>query len=171
MKLSIKDLVILSLLAALMVAAQVALAGLPNVELVSLLVILYTLFFRKKALYSIYVFVLLEGFIYGFGIWWICYLYVWTILWGITMLLSKERNPIVWALISGLYGFTFGTLCSVPYFFISGIRGGIAWIISGLFWDLVHGVGNLVVALVLFRPLYYSLTRICRGSSAAGTNA
>ena len=153
MKLKVKELVLLSLLAALLLVGQVALAFLPNIEVVSILIIIYTLFFKKKTLYVIYLFALLEGLIYGFGIWWIMYLYVWTILWGIAMLMQKEKSPFIWAFVSGFFGLAFGTLCSVPYFIIGGVSAGLASIVSGLMFDVTHGIGNFVVALVLFKPL------------------
>jgi len=162
MKLTIKELVLIALLAALLLVSQVGLGFLPNIEVVSLLVILYTLFFKKKTLYIIYIFALLEGLIYGFGIWWIMYLYVWTILWGIATLFREEKNPVIWAFISGFFGLFFGTLCSVPYFITGGVSMGLSWIASGLMMDIIHGVGNFVVALLLFKPLYAAFQKVYR---------
>lgn len=153
MKLTVKELVLIALLSALLVVFQVGLSFLPNIEVVSLLIILYTLFFKKKTLYIIYIFALLQGLIYGFGIWWIMYLYVWTILWGITMFFKKEKSPVIWAFISGFFGLFFGTLCSVPYFITGGVHMGLSWIIAGLQMDIIHGIGNFLVTLVLFQPL------------------
>ena len=90
MKLSVKEMVLFSMLTTVLLVAQVALSSIPNVEIVSLLVILYTLLLKKKTLYIIYIFAILEGLLYGFGLWWLMYLYVWTVLWGITMLFQKE---------------------------------------------------------------------------------
>ena len=45
---------------------QVVLSVLPNIEIVSLLVILFTLFYGKNVFFIIYSFVILEGFLYGF---------------------------------------------------------------------------------------------------------
>ncbi|MBP3568707.1 MAG: hypothetical protein J6K04_06015 [Lachnospiraceae bacterium] len=154
MKLSVKELVLIALLSALLLVAQVGLAFLPNIEVVSLLVILYTLFFKKKTLYIIYIFALLEGLIYGFGIWWFMYLYVWTILWGIATLFKTEKSPVIWAFISGFFGLFFGTLCSVPYFITGGVTMGLSWIASGLMADVIHGIGNFIVTLVLLQPLH-----------------
>lgn len=162
MKISIKDLVLIALLSALLLVLQVGLAFLPNIEVVSLLIIIYTLFFKKKTLYIIYIFALLEGLIYGFGIWWIMYLYVWTILWGITMLLKEEKSPIIWAFISGFFGLFFGTLCSVPYFITGGVSMGLSWIASGLMMDIIHGIANFFVALVLFQPLSAAFEKVYR---------
>ena len=64
-------------LGAVLLVVQVALAPLPNIELVSLLVMLFTLALGRYVAYSLAVFVLLEGLIYGFGLWWFSYLYIW----------------------------------------------------------------------------------------------
>ncbi len=161
-KLSVIELVLLALLSALLLVVQVSLAVLPNIELVSLLIIIYTLYFRKKTLYIIYIFALLEGLIYGFGIWWIMYLYVWTVLWALTLFFRKEKSPLIWAFLSGFFGLFYGMLCSVPYFFTGGIAGGLAWIVGGLIFDIVHGISNFIVTLLLFHPVHSTFGRIYR---------
>lgn len=151
----VKDIVLIGMLGALLVVVQVGLAVIPNVELVSILVIIYTLRYDKKAIYMIYIFALLEGLLYGFGLWWIMYLYVWTILSLITRLFRNNTSNIFWAILSGLYGLSFGALCSIPYFFIGGIHTAFAYWVSGIPFDITHCIGNFVIALVLFKPLYY----------------
>ena len=162
MRLSIYDLVIQALLGAILLAVQVALAPLPNIELVSLLCLVYTLVYGKKALLSIYTFVLLEGLVYGFGLWWVMYLYVWAILWGIVMLLRRNRSVILWCLVLGLYGLFFGALCAIPYLFAGGVGAALSWWISGIPWDLAHCAGNFVIALALFVPLRRLMAALCR---------
>ncbi len=61
---TVKDIVICGLFAAVLLVTQVTLAALPNIELVSLLVIVYTLIFGKKTIPIIYIFALLEGLLY-----------------------------------------------------------------------------------------------------------
>lgn len=141
-------------MSALLIAVQVGLAFLPNIELVSLLIILFTIYYGWKTLYIIYIFAIVEGLIYGFGIWWINYLYVWTILMLITMLFRSMRSPLFWAILSGAYGLCFGLLCSIPYLFIGGVPMAIAGIISGIPFDAIHCISNYIIALVLFKPLY-----------------
>ena len=68
---SVKELCILALMGALMFALQVAMASLPNIHLTALLIILTACSFGWRSLYSVFLFVLLEGLMYGFGIWWI----------------------------------------------------------------------------------------------------
>jgi energy-coupling factor transport system substrate-specific component len=77
-----------------MFATQVALAFLPNIEITSLLVILFTLVLKKRVFWIIGIFVLLEGLLYGFGVWWYSYIYVWAILAGITMLFGRMKSVL-----------------------------------------------------------------------------
>jgi energy-coupling factor transport system substrate-specific component len=156
----IKDIALIGMMSAILIAVQVALGFLPNVELVSLLIILYTLTFGRKAAYIIYVFVALEGIIYGIGLWWINYLYVWTVLFIITMLFRKVHSTLIWSAISGLFGLSFGALCSIPYFIAGGIPSGLAYWVAGIPFDITHGIANFVVSLVLFYPLHNLLENI-----------
>jgi energy-coupling factor transport system substrate-specific component len=158
----IKDIAIIGMMSAIMIAVQVVLGFIPNIELVSLLVILYTLVFGWNALYIIYVFVAVEGLIYGIGPWWINYLYIWTVLFIIAMLLRRMKTTLLWAVISGAFGLSFGALCSIPYFITGGINSGFAYWVQGIPFDLAHCAGNFIAALVLFRPLYLILDKINR---------
>lgn len=150
------------ILGAVLLVSQIALAPLPNVEVVSLLVVLFTLVLGRYIGYSLAVFVLLEGVYYGFGMWWISYLYIWGILAVVTYMFRKMESNFGWALLCGFYGLIFGTLTSIPYFITGGIGGGIAYIISGIPFDLIHAVSNFLLALLLLpvlRKLLQKLTK------------
>lgn len=156
-----RELVQTALMGAILLVSQIALAALPNIEVVSLLLILYTLAISpKQALVSAYLFALLEGLVYGFGMWWIMYLYVWPALVLITWLLKKNRSVWLWAFVSAIFGLSFGALCSIPYFVSGGIGAGIAWWISGIPYDITHCVSNGIIMLVLFRPLLHFFTTL-----------
>jgi len=149
-----RDIVTIGLLAATLEAAKLALASIANIELVSLLIAIFALVYQKKSFYIIAVFVLLEGLLFGFGLWWVSYLYVWAILAGLTLCFRKNTDTIFWAFFLGLYGLLFGALCAIPYVVIGGLHGGIAYWIAGIPFDLAHCAGNFVLTLVLFKPLY-----------------
>lgn len=140
------------LFAAVLFALQVSMLHLPNIELVSLTVILYTLVFGKRVLNILITFTILEGIFYGFGIWWVSYLYIWPILAGLTALLRHFDAPDWgYGILSCLFGLSFGFLCSLPY--IAGGPGAMfAWWIAGIPFDLMHGISNLIIGLVLFHP-------------------
>lgn len=153
----LRELTVLSLLAAMMVGTQVALSAIPNVHLVAVFVILAALLFGWKALYSVYIFVILEGLIYGFSMWFVNYLYIWTILTIISILFRNNRSRWFWAAVSGIFGLFFGMLCSIPYFFVGGWAAAFSYWVAGIPFDLVHCASNAVLSFVLLIPLY----RLC----------
>ena len=136
-----------------MYVSQVIMASLPNIEIVSLLIILVARKFGMRALYSVYIFVFCEVMTYGVSMWVINYLYVWAILCLVVVLVRQADSVILYTLISALFGLLFGTLCSVPYFFIGGMGMVLAKIISGIPFDLLHFAGNTVLVLLLYKPL------------------
>lgn len=156
----VRDIVTFGILAGMMEAAKLGLAFLPNIELISLLVILFTLHYKEKVIYIIYTFVLVEGLLYGFGVWWIMYLYIWIILAGVTYLLRRNQSVLIWSMVAGIYGLLFGGLCALPYFFISGMHAGIAFWIAGIPYDITHGISNVIVTLLLFKPIHYLLKKV-----------
>lgn len=149
-----RDIVICGILSALLIIVQVAFASLPNIEFVSFLIIIYTLFYRKKIIMILATFILVEGILYGFGLWWFTYLYVWAILSVVTYALRKMNSALGWAIVSGFFGLSFGLLCSFVYLLIGGWSMALSWWISGIPFDLIHCVSNFLVCLFLYRPVY-----------------
>lgn len=149
MKLDIRDVVILPMLGAVMFASKLLMELLPNIHLLGVLTIVYTLVYRSKALIAIYLFVFATGLYAGFALWWIPYLYVWTILWGIVMLLPKNMPrrvaPIVYMIVCGLHGFLYGMLYAPAQAIMFGydFEFMLAWIVAGIPFDLMHGISNL----------------------------
>ena len=148
------------MLGSLTFAAKVAMAGLPNIEPVSLFIMLFAVVFGKKCIYPIYTYVAMEFLCYGIHLWSINYLYVWLILAAGAWLLRSVKNPFVWALLSGGFGLLFGLFCAPVYLVSGGIGYAVSWWISGVPFDLLHAGGNFVMALVLFVPLRKLLTRL-----------
>ncbi len=136
-----------------MYVSQVIMSPLTNIELVSFLIIITTRKFGIKSLLSVYIFVGLEILTYGLAEWVISYLYVWLILVLVVLPVQKINSRILFTLVSGIFGFLFGILCSVPSFFIGGIGYGTSWIISGIPYDLLHGFGNLILTFLLYKPI------------------
>ena len=146
-----------------MYASKMIMEVAPNVHLLGVFTIAFTVVYRKKALYPIYTYVLLNGIFCGFATWWIPYLYLWAVLWGATMLLPKripeKIRPLVYMLLCAAHGFLFGTLYAPAQALLYGLsfQKMVAWIISGLPWDFVHGVSNffcgiLIVPIVKILP-------------------
>lgn len=145
--------VLFGVLGALMFALQVVMAGLPNIEPVSLLVMLFAAVFGWKCLYPVYVFVAMEILFYGFSTWNVYYLYIWAILASAAVFLRKMEPPLGWALLSAVFGLAFGALCGIVDIFIGGWEFAFAKWISGIPFDLLHCGGNFVIALIMWKPL------------------
>jgi len=151
---TVRDLCFLSLAAALMFAVKMALSSLPNINLNALILILVTVFFGWKALYTVCVYVLLEGLMFGFGVWWVSYLIVWPLLVVLAMAVRKTASPLLWAVLAGLFGLAFGPMMYVIFFTVTGgWEGFLPMWIAGIPYDLVHAVSNFLTVLILFRPL------------------
>ncbi len=138
-----------------MYASKMIMEVAPNVHLLGVFTIAFTVVYRKKALYPIYTYVLLNGIFCGFATWWIPYLYLWAVLWGATMLLPKripeKIRPLVYMLLCAAHGFLFGTLYAPAQALLYGLsfQKMVAWIISGLPWDFVHGVSNFFCGILI----------------------
>jgi len=162
-KLTIREMAVFAMLGALMYASKMIMEVAPNVHLLGVFTIAFTVVYRKKALYPIYTYVLLNGIFCGFATWWIPYLYLWAVLWGATMLLPKripeKLRPLVYMLLCAAHGFLFGTLYAPAQALLYGLsfQKMIAWIISGLPWDFVHGVSNFFCGILIV-PIVKILT-------------
>lgn len=142
-------LVLSGLMGALLVVSKQAMSGLPNLEPVSLLIILFALELPRETPGAITVFILLQGVLYGFGLWWVMYLYVWYLLALLAWLLRRMDNAFFWAVFSGL--------CAAVYLFAKTPAFALSWWLSGLSYDALHGIGNFVLMLLLYRPLRHAL--------------
>jgi len=85
--------VIFAMLGTLMFCSKLITEFLPNVHLLGMFTVVFTVVFRAKALVPIYVFVLLTGVYAGFAAWWVPYIYLWAVLWGMAMLIPHNLQP------------------------------------------------------------------------------
>ena len=152
----------MGILGLFMFGAKMAMAGLPNIEPVSLLVMIYAVTLGRKALYPIYTYVGLEFCTWGINFWCINYLYVWLILYLLARLFHKMESALGWAILSGGFGLLFGVLCAPVYILSGGWAFGLTWWINSIPFDIAHAVGNFVMALVLFVPLREVMTRLLK---------
>ncbi len=169
MKLNLRELIIFAMLGAIMFISKIVMEALPNMHLIGVFIVAFTVVYRAKALYPIYVFVFITGVYGGFNLWWVPYLYVWTILWGMSMLipkkLPKKIEPFVYMTVCSLHGFLYGTLWAVFQAFAYGLdfKGMVAWIVAGFPFDITHGISNFALGVLivpLIRALRYAEKRI-----------
>ena len=155
------------MLATIMFVSKLVMEFLPNIHLLGMLTIVYTLVFRWKALIPIYLYVFLNGLYAGFSLWWFPYLYVWTVLWGITMLLPRRMprkvGVAIYPAICCLHGLFFGVLYAPMWAWIERLTWNetLAWIAAGFSFDILHAIGNFAVGLLIL-PLTNLLRRLIK---------
>lgn len=163
--LTLEEVVLFGLFPALMLGTQMALSALPNFHLTGVFIVILTRLFRGKALIPLYVYVLLAGFYIGFNIWWIPYLYIWTALWAMAMLipkkLSKKWEYILCTAVCGLHGFLFGSLWALSQPLLTDLpwKSIHLYILSGLSFDIAHGISNTVLG-TLISPICRTLRHV-----------
>jgi len=147
--------VLFSMLGTIMFCSKIIMEALPNIHLLGMFTMTYTIVFRKKALIPIYLYVMLNGLYAGFNAWWMPYLYIWTLLWAITMLLPrrmpKRVKCVIYPIVCCIHGIAFGALYAPAHALMFGMNFEtmVAWIIAGLPWDFIHGIGNLFAGMLV----------------------
>ena len=156
--------------AALMFCSKIIMEALPNIHLLGMLTMVLTVSFRAKALIPIYLYVLLNGIYAGFNLWWVPYLYIWTILWGLTMFVPRNISPklacIIYPTICAFHGFAYGTLYAPAQALMFGLNfeQTLAWIAAGFPFDIIHGVSNIFTGLLVY-PLSELVRKLMRRRS------
>lgn len=166
-KITVKDIALVGMMVAVIEVCKMALSFLPNVELTTFWLILFTLYFGWKIVLVVPVFILIEGSIYGFGLWWVMYLYIWPLLVLVTWLFRRQKSVWFWCVVSGTFGLLFGLFCTVPYVVIGaadgirhGLYAGFTWWVAGIPWDIVHCAGNFMLMMVLYQPVCTVMNKI-----------
>ena len=159
-----------AMLGTLMFVSKLLMEVLPNIHLLAMFTVLYTVVYRRRALVPIYLFVILTGLYGGFAMWWIPHLYLWTILWGVTMLLPRQMPKkvacVVYPVVCALHGLAFGTLYAPAQALLFGLSfdAMVAWIIAGLPWDFIHGISNFFCGMLIV-PIITVLHRMEQNGS------
>lgn len=154
-------------MSAMLTALKFALSFVPNVEVVTLLILVYGACFSiAYALPATLIFCAVEVAIYGVGSWVLLYFVYWPLLALFASLFLKgSRLPL--ALIFATVGSElFGVLsaCCDTLFCITSLVGDqigkywVAYYLRGVVFDIIHIVSNFVVVLVLYKPL----TLVCK---------
>lgn len=157
------SLVRIAFLATILIVSKELLSFLPNIELVSLLVIIYSKLLVKEDSYLVVVlFVLVQGVLYGFGDWMIGYFISWPLLVFLTRLLKNHLNTYLRiAIFSGIFGLCFGIFFTLPYLMVS-LNYAVGYYIKGIFFDGIHAIGNFIIAVLLYDPLYTVLLKLTK---------
>ncbi len=159
------DVALVALMVAVIVVCKFAMISLPNISLTAFWLVLFSRHFGGRVYYVVPVFTALEGLIFGFNLWWVSYLYAWPILVLATKIFKRNDSALFWAVVTGIFGLSFGALCAIPYLFTaadlkSGLTYAISWWISGIPWDIAHCIGNFVLMLLLYKPMGKAMERV-----------
>ncbi len=170
----VRNLTEMAMMLALIEAVKRALDFLPNVELVTFLFLVFTILYGRKTILVSFAFTGIETLVFGSGIWVIMYLYVWPLEIFCVLLLHRhfpqDRDGYWWyCIFAALFGLFFGAACTVPYWIMGGPRAAIAWWIAGIPYDIVHGVSNFILCLILFRPVMRAARKIGLGQRRVRT--
>lgn len=150
----------------LMFLSDIMMDALPNVHLLGMFIVTFTVVYRFWALLPLYVYVFLNGLYYGFTAVWVPNLYTWAVLWIMAMLIPRQMPTtvaaITYIIICGLHGLAYGTLYapSQIILFCDGDWSMLpAWVVSGLPFDIAHCIGNLCAGTLIL-PLVKILKRM-----------
>ena len=165
MRKRIRDTAVFGFLGALMFATKLVMEAFPNVHLLGVFIVSFTLVYRARALYPIYIFVALQGLFSGFATWWVPYLYIWLPLWGAVMLLPRNMPkavaPVVYMTVSALHGLLYGVLYAPAQAFLFNLsfEKALVWIAAGFWFDIVHAIGNFCLGVTIY-PISRFLLRL-----------
>ena len=156
MKLKIREIAVFAMLGAVMCVSKVVMEGLPNIHLLGTFVIAFTLTYRQKALYPIYIYVVVNGLWEGFTPFgWLPETYIWLILWGVIMLLPKNMPkrvaPVVYMVVSALHGLLFDVFYIPAYVLFADIPWDRIWLtlLAGIPFNISHTIGNFVLGTLI----------------------
>ncbi len=170
-KFAIKDIVLTALAAALLSAGKQALASIPNIEVVTLFIMLYAACFKPQiAFLATQIYIFIEIFIWGINTWVFAYLIHWNLLALFTFFLArvfKVKNRFVYLGYTIVMTALFGVLTSAIDALVGWGKTGLSFFtlfsaiyVRGIYFYIVHVVGNAAINLTLFAPMRDLLTKL-----------
>ena len=159
---------LVGVMAATIECSKLALAAIPNVELVTLLIALYSYTFGSVGVCASFIFVLVEPLVWGFGSWFVSYLIYWPALAIVFWVLGRSRikNRFTLTLIAVAMTFVFGIITSlVDIGIFSGSYDNFSYrffiyYARGIWFYAVQIVTNAILFLTVFTPLSNLILKI-----------
>jgi len=152
----------IAVFAALLTVCKFAISFIPNVEVVTLIIMAIGASFGLiYALPSTLVFCAMEVALYGVSSWVILYFVYWPLLAIVSSVFLRNKNIVFAFIISVIGSILFGVLsaCADTILCVSNLTNDqlalywIAYYLRGLYFDLIHTISNAIIILVLFKPL------------------
>lgn len=163
---SVREMVLVALFAALAAISRLPFAGIPSVQPMSAIIILSAFVFGPNLGFMVgAVGALASNMLLGQGPWTPWQMFAWGMM-GYTMGLLSGKNikPITLAVLGFMYGIIFGWIMNL-WFLLGYIRpltftSIIPVYMTSLFMDIAHGISNLVLILLLYKPWMRMFKRI-----------
>ena len=154
-KLNIRDIAVFAMLGALMFAGKKIMEFLPNVHPLTFLTVAYTAVYRRRAIYPVIVYLVLETFISGGISWLVPYYYIFPLCHIVTLCvpstLSNVKKQICYTAICTFFGIAFGTLYAPWQAIMWGLSFSktLTWIAVGFPYDVIHAAGNFALSFAI----------------------
>jgi hypothetical protein len=150
------------MLAATITSGKLALSFIPNVEIVTILIVLYSTVFGKKiAIPAVVIFCFVEIFLYGFSYWVITYFIYWDALAFFAALLSKKtKNAAFFTLYAVVMTVFFGILSSIVDTFFSSSPDPFRFFMIRYLNGIAFYVTQIVCNAVLFPVAFERMRKV-----------
>ncbi len=150
-----------ALMSALLVCAKLVLSFIPNIELVTLLTIVFAYSFGYRTAVATFAFCTLDIVLYPTSPDVIVAYYIYWNMLSITVatIRTKVTSPAFYIALAVLFTFVFGIISTATYSLFYGVSF-FTWYAAGLVYFAIHIASSLVTVAVGFIPLTRVLTNI-----------
>ena len=164
--LSAREVVVFAMLGALMLASKTLFEAVPNIHPLTMLLMTYTAVYRKKAIFPLAVYLVLDTLKWGV-VSMVPYFYIFPLCWLCTMAVPSVFSPlkkqICYTGICTAFGLFFGAMYAPwqAFIYFKSLTDGrmISWILAGLPYDLIHAAGNFAASFLIL-PLSALLLKL-----------
>lgn len=154
-RLSVKDITLIAILAAILTVSQLAFSMVVGINLVFPLFITFTYSLGyKKTMVILLVFVLVTFLIWGSVLTLVLWGWTFSILIGLAFLIGKvsNKNEYVAAVYTAFYFILFGFLCAIQEQILTNVDFWVYWL-RGLPSDVLGAIPGFITTLLLLNPL------------------
>jgi energy-coupling factor transport system substrate-specific component len=151
-----KSVALISISTALLAGGKWAIAAIPNVEIVTSFLVIFSLYFGlKKSLAICFIWIAIEVLIWGAGFWVPLYFIYWPLLVLLSWAVSKIKWWLTIPLAIFLTAFFAPLSVTTDILMTGGIASGVFWQlwaarwISGIWFFLIHFISNAIIVPVL----------------------
>ncbi|MDO5017883.1 MAG: hypothetical protein Q4E02_01150 [Lagierella massiliensis] len=160
-----KKITLLGIIAGVTIAGRIFLSQFPNIQPVTTILLFVAIYLGiKEAIITNILVVFLSNIYLGLGPWTIYQIITYAIIIVLASLLSSSKKfrdsiffQVTFSIISGfIYGFIISVFTATTF---SKTTNFIFYYLNGLYFDLLHGIGNGIIYFLIVPPLKKALDR------------